>query len=130
MKDAHGQAHSTATKGTLDVSLDKPRAVLHNAAGVQIASLTEDEIACFEFRAKRDEVERFTKTKKGRSVLVFQLKDRPFRADRRSRPDASLRFGAAVALTNRDSEGIAGCSDVSRAQVERWLGWGLLKGKA
>jgi hypothetical protein len=131
MKDAHGQAQSTATKGTMDVSLGKPRAVLHNAAGVQIASLTEDDVACFEVRAKGGEVERFTKTKKGRSVLVFQLKDRPFCADRRSRLDGRpIYFGTRAALTNRDSEGIAGCSDVSRAQVERWLGWGLLKGKA
>lgn len=125
--NAHGQAHSTAIKGTADVSLGKSRAVLHNAAGVQIASLAEAEIACFEFRAKRGEVERFTKTKKGRPVLVFQLKDRSLCADRRSRADGPERFGTRAALTNRDSEGVAGCSDASRAQVERWFGWGLLR---
>jgi hypothetical protein len=93
---------------------------------VQVASLAESEIACFEFRAKRGEVERFTKIKKGRPVLVFQLKDEPFRTDRRSRTDGPARFGTSAALTNRDSEGIAGCGDASRAQVERWFGWGLL----
>jgi hypothetical protein len=125
--NAHGQAHSTAIKATADVSLGKSRAVLQNASGVQIASLPEDEIVCFEFRAKRGEVERFMKTKKGRPVLVFQLKDRPLCTDRGARADGPLRSGTAAALTNRDSEGIAGCSDVSRAQVERWLGWGLLR---
>ena len=107
--------------------MNKSRAVLHNAAGVQIASLPEDEIACFELRAKHGEVERFTKTKKGRSVLVFQLKDRPFGTNQKSRADGFVRSGTSAALTNRDSEGIAGCSDVSRAQVERWFGWGLLR---
>lgn len=126
MKDVHGQAHSTAIKRGVDVSLDKARAVLHDAAGVQIASLAEDEIACFEFRASHGEVERFTKRKKGRLVVVFQLKDRTSREDRRSRGDAIVRIGTPAALTMTDSEGIAGCSDVSRAQVERWFGWGLL----
>ncbi len=108
------------------MSQGKSRAVLHNAAGVQIASLSETEIACFEFRAKRGEVERFTKTKKGRSVLVFQLRDSLLGTDRRTRADGPMRMGTPAALTNRDSEGIAGCGDVSRAQVERWFGWGLL----
>lgn len=105
------------------MSLDKSRAVLHNAAGVQIASLAEDEIACFEFRAKRGEVERSTKTKRGRSVLVFQLKDGPQRADRRSRAEGSIRFGTPAALTSRDAEKSAGCEGpLSRTQAERLFG--------
>jgi hypothetical protein len=126
---AHGQAHSTAKEKTVNVSLGKSRAVLHNAAGVQIASLREDEIACFEFRAKRGDVERFMKTKRGRPVLVFQLKESPLSADRRPRSDGHVRYGTPAALAKRDSEGIAGCGDVSRAQVERWAGWGLLRGR-
>jgi hypothetical protein len=127
MKYAHGQVLSTAIEGRIGVPLGKSRAVLHNAEGVQITSLAEDEVAVFEFRAKRGDVERFTKMKKGRSVLVFQLKDRPFCADRRSLTDTPNRFETPAALTNRDSEGIAGCGDASRAQVERWAGWGLLR---
>ena len=109
------------------MSLGKSRAVLHNAEGVQIASLSDAEVACFEFRANRGEVERFTKRKKGRTVLVFQLRDSPLRADRRARTDGPMRLGTPAALTNRDSEGIAGCGNPSRAQVERWFGWGLLR---
>lgn len=109
------------------MSLGKSRAVLHNAEGMQIASLAEDEIGVFEFRANRGEVEKFTKMQRGRSVLVFRLKERPLSTDRRSRTDGPVRLGTQAALTNRDSEGIAGCSEASRAQVERWFGWGLLR---
>lgn len=121
---ARPSAHSTAIRGRGDVYSNKDRAVLHNAAGVQIASLGAAEIACFEFRARRGEVERFTKKKKGQLVLVFQLRESLGRGDPRGA--GPMRFGSPAALTNRDSEGIAGCGAASRAQVERWFGWGLL----
>ena len=108
------------------MSRGKFRAVLHNAAGVQIASLAEDEVVIFEFRAKRGELERFTKTQRGRLVLVFQLKDGPSSTDRKSRTHGPIRPGTPPALTSRDADGIAGASHASRAQVERWFGWGLL----
>jgi len=85
-------------------------------------TLAEDEIESYEFLAERGEVIRCLKMKKGRELIIFRLKapkDPPVEPSNSGNSDSSL--------SEHDAHAIAGLFDkISRTQIERWLGWGLI----
>ena len=117
---AHGQALSTA-QGFPSVS-QSIRAVLRNASGEHLTTLNADELAFYEALAEQEKVFRFTKIKKGRPCIIFRLKP-----ETAAEIIASLAHDTSCSLTESDSRWISGeMGEPSRAQQERWIGWGLV----
>lgn len=85
-------------------------------------TLSEDEIESYEFLAERGEIIRSLKMKKGRPLIIFRLK-----APKDPPIEPSNSSNSACSLSEHDSRAFAGLFDkISRTQIERWLGWGLL----
>ena len=85
-------------------------------------TLTGDEIESYEFLAERGEVIRSLKMKKGRELIIFRLK-----APKEPPVEPSSSGNSACSLSEYDSRAIAGLFEqISRMQIERWLGWGLI----
>ena len=108
-------------RGDADLSL-ATRAVLRNALGEHMQTLTGDEIDSYEFLAERGEVIRSLKLKKGRTQIIFRLK-----APKEPPVEPSNSGSSDCSLSENDSRAIAGLyEEPTRRQIERWLGWGLI----
>lgn len=101
------------------------RAVLRDADGGHLSTLNTEEAELYELLAENGDVQRFTKTKKGRLLVIFKLKRRALVAN----PSDSQ--NSETCLTNADSEALIEIgSDTPRTLLERWAGWGLISVKA
>ncbi len=84
-------------------------------------SLAPAEIESYEWLAQQGEVERFLKTKKGRTCVIFKML-----APELPPVEPSLSAVSSCSLTDNDMQGFAGLLPRTRCQVERWMGWGLI----
>lgn len=105
------------------------RGVLRNAEGEHMMTLTADEIEAYRFLAEQGKVKRFMKIKKGRPTMIFQLKPLPPPI-----PEPSKSLDTACSLTPSDMNGLASMAfsetRITRFQLERWAGYGLLSAGA
>ncbi len=98
------------------------RAVLRNAHGEHLRTLTPDEVEFYSRRAEAGELIKSRTTRKGRVYLVFRLKPACPPA-----PEPSKSPESSASLTRSDMAGLAGeLGPVSRRMIERWIGFGLL----